>query len=178
MTQHFAVKMLPVLPTLPPIGPWPLREEDGTAAAHSWNVGAEYERTRRKAITIQAEMANKQDLAKDRPLHYGMRVHRSVTARREERVFYAHVWLTDEDRALVYSILGVGPATYREIVQRLNGMLGRRQTRRALRSLCSRGAAKGDIQRVGRNKRARIFSRQPKRLPDSLGAGAEGQRNV
>lgn len=151
----------PIGPRPSRVAPWPLRDEDGTTAVHMWNIGADYERRARpRAIAEQADIANAADLAHPREWHYGLRTHVAVAAIHEERAFYAEVFLSDQDRGLVYYFgLGAGPAHFREIVRRLNGNVGRRQTRRALRSLVSRGVVASEVRPVGRKGRsARIFT--------------------
>ena len=134
-------------------------------AVHMWNVGVGYERARRGAITKEAQIRNERDLAEGRGWHYGMAVHRVVAARNEERAFYAEVPLTDEDRGLVYCFGLNTPADFREIVRRLNGDLGRRQTRRALHSLASRGAVTAEVRPRGRGRRtARVFTAVPPQM--------------
>jgi hypothetical protein len=73
-------------------------------------------------------------------------------------IYYREVFLTDEDRGLVYFHGLATPAHFREIVRRLNGDLGRRQTRRALRSLIDRGAVVSEIRAVGKHERVRVYT--------------------
>lgn len=119
---------------------WPIAKEDGSTAAHLLNVGADYEKRRRKAIRLVAAASYEQQ-SDGASWPHAYEIHHAVAAAQEEREWYRRVPLTDQDRGHVYYVLhGGGPATYREIVLRLNGVLGRRQARRALASLVSRGA--------------------------------------
>jgi hypothetical protein len=121
----------------PFVHPWLIcREDEPDGPAHRWNISASYEQARHH--TLVAKVRRSEDDDRDRGYYpHPIWVHWSIAAEAEERSFYEHVHLSNYERRWVHYVVARARAgiSYREIVDRLDGRIGRRQTRRALNSL-------------------------------------------